>query len=154
MFKDDLEIGKRAEEFIKEALATRGHKVTDVSNDKQYQRLDIDLLLENDIGQQTTLEVKNDLRSEETGNVFIETYSANNYSRNGAGWYYYCESAYLAFVQEKKGIAHIVSFADLESYISCNHPRQCRSPFSAGFIVPIDELKSFNSYFCLRSEGK
>ena len=152
MFKDDLEVGKRAEKFIKEALAARGHKVTDVSDDKEYQRLDIDFVLENDNGQQTTLEVKNDLRSEETGNVFIETYSVNNHSRGGAGWYRYCEAAYLAFVQEKKQMAHIVSFADLQSYIRGNHPRQCRSPFSEGFVIPIDELKSFNSYFCLRSE--
>lgn len=152
MFKDDLEVGKRAEKLVAAALAARGHKVIDVSDDREYQRRDIDFILESPNGQQTTLEVKNDLRSDQTGNVFIETYSANNYSRKGAGWYYYCDATYLAFVQEKKGIAHIVAFAELQSYIDNNNPRQCRSPFSEGYVIPIDKLKTFNSYFCLRSE--
>jgi len=49
-------------------------------------------------GVSITLEVKNDKRSNTTGNVFIEISNRNNISRNFVGWYGYCEADYLAFV--------------------------------------------------------
>ena len=68
-------------------------------------------------GKETTLEVKNDLRSETTGNLFIETFCRYNVSRMGQGWYYYCQADYLAFVQEEKRIAHIITRNDLINMI-------------------------------------
>ncbi len=50
MFKDDLEVGKRAEKLVAAALAARGHKVIDVSDDREYQRRDIDFILESPNG--------------------------------------------------------------------------------------------------------
>lgn len=149
MFIDDLAIGKRAEKLVAAALAARGHIVTDVSGNATYQHIDIDFTLESKSGQKTTLEVKNDLRSAQTGNIFIETYNENNHTRHGSGWYCYCEADYLAFVQEVNKQAHIISMNDLINYIENHKPRTCRSTFSAGYIIPITELKQFNSYFCL-----
>ena len=149
MFIDDLAIGKRAEKLVAAALAARGHIVTDVSSNATYQRIDIDFTLESKSGQKTTLEVKNDLRSAQTGNIFIETYNENNRARHGSGWYCYCEADYLAFVQEASKQAHIISMNDLINYIENNKPRTCHGAFSAGYIIPITELKQFNSYFCL-----
>ena len=36
MFENDLAIGKRAEERVKETLLQKGHNIEDVSNDKYY----------------------------------------------------------------------------------------------------------------------
>lgn len=74
MFKDDLAVGKRGEKAVAAALLKRGHTITDVSNDAEYQDKDIDFMLcKNDVV--VSLEVKNDIKSNTTGNVFIETYN-------------------------------------------------------------------------------
>jgi len=86
MFYDDLAIGKRGEKLVKDAIAARGHTVEDLSNIEEYQDLDIDLRLTDKKGVSITMEVKNDIKSNYTGNVFIETYNRNNVKRGGDGW--------------------------------------------------------------------
>ncbi|MDY4009501.1 MAG: hypothetical protein SOY94_11690 [Candidatus Limiplasma sp.] len=97
-FSESLSCGKIGEEMVAAALQKRGNIVLDVSSCRDYQSKDIDFLVSKN-KQKTTLEVKNDRRSEETGNVYIETYNTNNASRNNAGWFFYCEADFLAFVQ-------------------------------------------------------
>lgn len=74
MFYNDLEVGKRGEKAVAAALEKRGHIITDLSNDAEYQRKDIDMMLCKN-GMAVSLEVKNDIKSNTTGNVFIETYN-------------------------------------------------------------------------------
>lgn len=97
-FNNDLAIGKRGEKLVIAALANRGHKIEDLSDNREYQRKDIDFRISNTEGVSITLEVKNDIRSNQTGNVFIETYNRNNVSRGGDGWLCYCEADYLCFI--------------------------------------------------------
>ena len=44
------------------------------------------------------VEVKNDVKSNYTGNVFVEVSNNNNKRRNYEGWLCYCEADYIAFV--------------------------------------------------------
>ena len=149
MFQDDLTIGKRGEKLVAAALLKRGHTITDLSEDPIYQRKDIDMMLcKNDVV--VSLEVKNDIKSNTTGNVFVETYNQNNVSRNGEGWFCYCEADYLCFVQELWNEAHIVSRDELIKAIWSGNYRKTRSPFSEGYIVPIGELKKYNTYHCIK----
>ena len=145
MFQDDLSIGKRGEKLVAAALLKRGHTITDVSDDAAYQRKDIDMMLCKN-GLAVSLEVKNDIKSNTTGNVFIETYNQNNVSRNGDGWFCYCEADYLCFVQEFWQEAHIVSRDELIKAIWSGKYRKVSSPFSDGYIVPIGELKKMDTY--------
>lgn len=151
MFENDLAIGKRAEERVKETLLQKGHNIEDVSNDKYYQSKDIDFILSKG-NIYTTLEIKNDIRSNETGNVFIETYNRNNQSRNAEGWFCYCEASFICFVQEKYNIAHIVSREELVRNCWNGFYKQLSSSFSCGYIVPIAALKQYKSYYCLKME--
>lgn len=96
-FTDELAIGKRGEALVIAALSNRGHTIEDLSESREYQLKDIDMRLSKN-GVSITLEVKNDLRSNYTGNVFIETYNRNNVKRGGDGWLCYCEADYLCFV--------------------------------------------------------
>ena len=64
-----LSVGATAEELVKEHLAARGHKITDVTQDKDYQTKDIDFLLDNG-NEKTTLEVKSDSKISRNGNFF------------------------------------------------------------------------------------
>lgn len=147
-FKNDLATGKRGEELVAAALKSRGHNVVDVSDNITYQSKDIDFLLSNKT-QSTTLEVKNDIRSVETGNVFIETHNINNYSRGGCGWYYYCEAEYLAFVQEKLNKAHIVSRNDIIDIVNSGTVPLRHSSETYGYCIPINVLSKCDSYTCL-----
>jgi len=73
-FTQDLNRGRRGEVMVATALAARGHKIEDVSLSPSYQFRDIDFLLTKN-GKTTSLEVKNDIRSNDTGNVFIEMFN-------------------------------------------------------------------------------
>jgi hypothetical protein len=93
LWLQSLAIGKRGEELVKSVLDANYCWVDDVSNSPEYRRKDIDLIVDG-----TTVEVKNDLKSNYTNNVFVETQNINNISRNGKGWAAYCEADYLCFV--------------------------------------------------------
>lgn len=80
MFYDDLAIGKRGEALVKAALVKRGHTIDDVSDSRSY--ADTDLKISKN-GVSVRLEVKNDIVSNYTGNVFVETYNRNNIKRGG-----------------------------------------------------------------------
>lgn len=69
----------------------------DLTDIYEYRLKDIDFRLTKN-GLTVTLEVKNDIRSNSTGNVFVETYNRNNVKRGGAGWACYCDADYLCFV--------------------------------------------------------
>ena len=103
-FYKDLEKGKIGEVLAAQALTARGHIVEDVSDDWKYRRADIDFLLTNKQGQKTTLEVKTDAASENTGNFFIEYYNSNNKSHSYDGWLNYCAAEYIT----GDGIEHLI----------------------------------------------
>ena len=148
-FYTDLKRGKKGEKLVIAALEARGHIVSDVSDNWDYRRNDIDLLLVNKQKQQTTLEVKNDQRSETTGNLFIETYNSNNQSHSYKGWFFYCAADYLCFLQEGNKQAHIVSFAELKKNIASNAYRTANSCNATGYLVPLEVVKQLPTYFCL-----
>lgn len=148
-FYSSLAIGKRGEQMVADALTARKHIVKDVSDDLEYRRKDIDYVLINQRGQQTTLEIKNDTRSESTNNFFVETYNSNNKSHSYKGWFYYCEAEYICFLQENNRKAYIVSLDELKDNIDANNYRAANSSNARGFLMPIATLQGFNSFFCM-----
>lgn len=148
-FYNDLKRGKRGETMVAAALAARGHKVIDLSDDLEARKNDIDLLLVNKQQQTTTLEIKNDQRSENTGNLFIETYNSNNKSHSFKGWFFYCRAEFLCFLQEGKRTAHIVALDELKKNIAANAYRTANSSNASGYLVPLEAVKSLPSYFCM-----
>ena len=149
MFYDDLAVGKAGEQMVYSALAAKGHKIQDLSSCREYQEKDIDMLITNKRGETAYIEIKSDMRSNYTGNIFIECYNNNNVSRNGKGWFFYCEADFLCFVQETKHVAHIVSREELIRKCNSGAYRTANSPFSRGYIIPIQQLQQYESYYCL-----
>lgn len=148
-FYSDLNRGKVGEALAAKALVARGHKVIDVSDNWDYRRKDIDFVLTNKQGQTTTLEVKTDAASENTGNVFIEYGNINNKTHNYLGWLMYCEAEYIGFVQPHNKKAMIVSFDELKQNIKENSYRSASSYNATGFLMPITTLQGFNSFFLM-----
>lgn len=147
-FNNDLETGRRGEKAVAQALTARGHSVQDVSCELRYQIDDIDFIITKD-GSSTTLEVKNDIRSNKTGNIFVEETNYNNVRRNYKGWLYYSQAIYFAFLQEEYGKAHIIHHDDLLTLVQSGKYRYVSSIDTKGFIIPIDDVKQCASYYCL-----
>lgn len=145
-FYEDLYDGKRGEHMVAAALKERNHTITDVSDDWYYRFNDIDFLLENSKHQTTSLEVKNDMASERTGNLFIETYNSGNERHSYKGWFFYCAAEYICFLQETAHKAHIVLFDELKEHMAAKSYRTANSSNARGYLLPLDELKQFNSY--------
>lgn len=150
-FKDDLAIGKQGEKMVMSALEKRGHQITDVSDKLEYQLKDIDIIISKN-GKSASIEIKNDVRSNQTGNVYIEITNENNISRNGAGWFAYCDADYLCFVQTEKKQAHIIFRDELVKNCWNNRYRIANSRDTSGYIVPIWQLKQYRTYYCLQLE--
>ena len=147
-FQTDLTIGKQGEEMVMSALLKRGHMVVDVSDNAEYRKKDIDIIISKN-GKSATIEIKNDLRSNQTGNVYVELTNENNISRYGEGWFCYCDADYLCFVQAEKKQAHIVFRDELVRNCWNNKYRKANSRDTSGYIVPIWQLKQYSSYYCL-----
>jgi len=147
-FLKDLQRGKQGEAAVITALAARGHIITDVSDIREYQRKDIDLIVSNN-GASTTLEIKTDTASENTGNLFIEYTNLNNRSHSYKGWYCYCEADYMCFYQENLKKAHIISRYDLIQTIENNNYKTASSYNACGYLLPITAVKQMKSYLCI-----
>lgn len=142
---ESLAAGKRGEALVKNALASYYLWVEDVADLYEYQQKDIDIIVDG-----STIEIKNDLKSNKTNNVFIELTNANNKKRGGKGWYHYCEADYMAFVQENKGLIHFVRRDELFK-MAKNYPVKF-SFDSSGYCVPIAALRQCFSYKCMECE--
>ena len=148
-FYNDIRRGKVGEKLFADAYAAAGNKVEDVSDNIDYRRRDIDFIVSNKRGQQTTIEIKTDEASEYTGNVFVEYANNNNKSHDYLGWLMYCEAEYIGFVQPHNRRALIVSFAELSTHIKENSYRCASSSNATGFLMPISALETLKSYFCM-----
>lgn len=96
--------GLAVQEIVKRHLESRGNKIVDVSQVKEYQKIDIDFLISKG-NQQTTLEVKKDKSLFRTGNIFIECgFQRGDYY--SPGWIKYCRADYICFYDtaQRKGI--------------------------------------------------
>lgn len=96
-FNKDLKDGLRGEKLFMDAMAARRHNVEDLRNIYEYRQKDIDFRISKN-GVEVLVEVKNDIKSNYTNNVYIELTNNNNKSRNFEGWFCYCEADYIAFV--------------------------------------------------------
>lgn len=73
-FKDSIKFGKYGEDIVINYIKNLKYDVIDVSNDKKYQNMDIDILLKTKDNTYIGVEVKTD--SYDTGNIFFEIVSS------------------------------------------------------------------------------
>lgn len=109
------QIGLEKQKAVKSYLEKRGHKVNDVSENKEYQDKDIDFLLTSPTGQTCSLEIKSDSKIDKTGNFFFEV-SFNRKTGTYPGWYQKCKADYICFVNNNKG--YILNFSATKKAIA------------------------------------
>ena len=147
-FSFSLSQGKQGEQLVRAALLQKRFVVQDVSDNEAYQRADIDFLILKK-GKVASLEVKNDIRSNQTNNIFVEETNYNNFARNYAGWLYYSKADYFCFLQQEHHVAHIIHRNDLISLVESKKYRYVSSCDTKGYIIPICELAQCQSYYAL-----
>ncbi|WP_416199077.1 MAG: hypothetical protein ACFWUA_05100 [Sporanaerobacter sp.] len=98
-FYNCLEVAKTGERLVTKIFEEKGYTVKDVSDNKEWQEPDIDLLVYKDNKLIHKIEVKTEERALQTKNVFIETKS------NGKkGWIWKTEADYIYTVIPNKKI--------------------------------------------------
>lgn len=88
-----LNIAKIGEEIVADIFKKDGYTVQDVSENKEWQESDVDLLVYKNNKLVYKIEVKTDEKALVTNNVFIETKS-----NKGLGWIWKTEADYIYIV--------------------------------------------------------
>lgn len=113
----------------------QGYKLEYVGDEPEYWHRDIDFI----INDRTAVEVKWDSWINTTGNLFIET--ANPRSKDGKGWYLFCEADYLAYGDSRINQFYIIKMSDLRHYISThNLELKITNDGAEGFLVALNDI--------------
>jgi len=110
--------------------------IVDVRDDKHFQELDIDFLVENLERQFTSIEVKTDFKAHETGNIVYEVSTSNN-----IGCFEKTQAQFIAYFIPESRQVHMISVSALRRYIDQVHPKEIRMGDNAtGYLLPIEDL--------------
>lgn len=113
--------GLAVQEIVKRHLEERGNKIIDVSEDGNYQKIDIDFIVERD-GISTTLEVKTDKKLFSTLNFFIEI-GADFQDYYQDGWLNRCEAEYICYYDTNAAKGIIVDYPTIKSLLEAHGMR-------------------------------
>jgi hypothetical protein len=133
-FKEDLKIGRKGEELVIDILTARGWALEDFQNNMDMQRKGIDFKVSKD-EKEFTIEVKYDIKSEDTGNFFIET---EQHKKPGflhttqADWLFLCNNKTV----------YVVSPASLRNYYATRKAGTvCGGDNSKGYLLRESALR-------------
>ena len=70
-FFNDLDRGKVGERILANIVANKGYKISDLSDDRVYQKKGVDFRIKND-SKDVLVDVKTDYLMYKTGNIFLE----------------------------------------------------------------------------------
>ena len=143
-----IEKYKPGESEVKEYLRAAGYIVEDVSDNPQYWDKDIDLIVTNpSTNKRVSIEVKYDTRIYRTKNFFIEV--ANIRSKEGKGWFHFCEADYIYYLDAQNMYVYIFKFTELEDYINEYGARlelKSTNDGSWGYLLPLKDAPVFQSF--------
>lgn len=113
-FYDDLERGKLGEQAVIRHLAANNYKVTDVTADKEYQKKDIDILVDSELlGKTVGIEIKSLFSFDKYGDIVLEVKKKHG----GDGWYRTSEADFFIFYDVNGNQAFQTSSAKLRQYV-------------------------------------
>lgn len=148
-FYSTLATAKLSEALVADFLISRGWTITDVSDDKQYQSVDIDIIAENEDCRRT-IEIKRDNCIAETGNIILETIT--NARKQTKGWFEITEAEYLFIHDTKNNVLLVAAISHLRQFIK-EHRKLVRYKFfnswegygykqSEAWLVPLVEYQN------------
>ena len=128
---------KQGEQIFKSLMEQRGHKVEDLTAQKEFQILDIDFRITSPSGITKYFEVKYDAKINSTGNLFVEFFNAHNYA--GLGWYEFCKSDFIAYGDAHTNTFYCFLLEDLRQLIGSRkfNVATADNEKIAGYLVPL-----------------
>ena len=128
---------KYGEQLFKQLMEKRGHKVEDLTAEKEFQILDIDFRITSPSGITKFFEVKYDSKINTTGNLFIEFFNAHNYG--GLGWYEFCKADFISYGDAHTNTFYCFLLEDLRQLISVHkfNVATADNEKIAGYLVPL-----------------
>lgn len=148
-FNSSNKIGHQGEQFVKQwilELHPNVSSITDVSDDKFYQKQDIDFVVDFTNGKQATVEIKTD--TYKTGNMFFETISNEEYQTKGCLMKTNADFLFYYFSNYQNGVLYIFKMKDFRKFVLDNlsHFRMRRvtntTHTSIGYIVPLSYIEN------------
>ena len=153
-FNSSNKIGHQGEQFVKQWILefhTNVASITDVSNDKFYQKQDIDFVVDFINGKQVTVEIKTD--TYKTGNLFFETISNEEYQTKGCLMKTNADFLFYYFSNYQNGVLYIFKMKAFRKFVLDNLPRfrerkvTNTTHTSIGYIVPLSYIENnFSGY--------
>ena len=153
LFYETNRIGKTGETAITEYYESRGIPVVDVSNDKEYQKKDIDLLIN---GQ--PVEVKTGQKIPQYQEIAVELVSNDSPDRWRDGWLNTSEAEVIIYYSPQEKKMYQLSLPELRQYVNDNKDRlkqrrvyvneydDIQKPSILAF-VPIEELETSITHY-------
>jgi hypothetical protein len=144
IFSKDNEVGKIGEQIFKEYLDNKGITYRDVSDDAEYQKIDVDFVVNGHSGD-VLVEVKNDTKIAYTGNIFYE--SISNVDYNTIGCFENTKADWIVICSEPNNTFYIVNAKFLKEYVGKNKNglRYIARVFgsnSAGYLIPTSKIRN------------
>lgn len=148
-FNSSNKIGHQGEQFVKQwilELHPNVNSITDVSEDKFYQKQDIDFVVDFTSGKQATVEIKTD--TYKTGNMFFETISNEEYQTKGCLMKTNADFLFYYFSNYQNGVLYIFKMKAFRKFVLDNLPhfRERRvtntTHTSIGYIVPLSYIEN------------
>ena len=148
-FNSSNKIGHQGEQFVKQwilELHPNVNSITDVSEDKFYQKQDIDFVVNFTSGKQATVEIKTD--TYKTGNMFFETISNEEYQTKGCLMKTNADFLFYYFSNYQNGVLYIFKMKAFREFVleNLSHFKQRRvtntTHTSIGYIVPLSYIEN------------
>lgn len=153
-FNSSNKIGHQGEQFVKQwilELHPNVSSITDVSDDKFYQKQDVDFVVNFTNGKQSLVEIKTD--TYKTGNMFFETISNEEYQTKGCLMKTNADFLFYYFPNYQNGVLYIFQMKAFREFVLNNllQFRQRRvtntTHTSIGYIVPLSYIENnFKEY--------
>ena len=133
--------GKIGEQLFKQIMESRNYQVEDVSMNPDYWYKDIDFFVTSSTsGERKSFEVKWDSCISRTNNLYLEL--TNIYSKEGKGWYKFCEADYLAYGDAKNRKFYIIPLLELKKRVEQLPNRFAKCGYdSTGLLVSLNDIK-------------
>ena len=148
-FNSSNKIGHQGEQFVKQwilELHPNVSSITDVSDDKFYQKQDVDFVVNFTNGKQALIEIKTD--TYKTGNMFFETISNEEYQTKGCLMKTNADFLFYYFSNYQNGVLYIFKMKAFRKFVLDNLPhfRERRvtntTHTSIGYIVPLSYIEN------------
>ena len=139
-FNSDLRKGRYAELKFMGHLNRKGISYTDVNDDEEYQKIDVDIVVHGKNGD-VNVEVKSDEGIAKSGNLAIETISSRNIWSKG--WIKYTQAEWLVFYVRKMDIFYKFRTTDIKIFMGINHCYEVNAGSGRCKLVSIQRLIKF-----------